>query len=52
MDEIRTIQLELTINEAEVLRRIIQNHNPSIQDEMVALKLYAMITRKLEELDG
>jgi len=34
------ISIEFSVNELKVLRRIIQNHNPSLEDEMIALMLY------------
>ena len=48
----KKIVIELNISEAKSLQRIIQNHNPSREDELTASMLYARVTRKIEEVMG
>jgi len=46
------IILELTISEAKVIQKAIMNHTPNKDDEMIAVMLYATVTRKIEEIHG
>lgn len=46
------ITVELTINEAKIIRRTIASCIPQKEDEMISMMLYARITRKIEEATG
>jgi hypothetical protein len=48
MDVIR-INLELSIREATILAKSLRSTNPSQDDEMIVLMLYARIQKKIEE---
>jgi len=41
--------LELTIKEAKIIQKAIMNHSPAKEDEMLAVMLYAKISKKIEE---
>lgn len=43
------IVLELTLNEATVIKKAIMSHSPDKEDEMIAVMLYTRIVRKIDE---
>lgn len=43
------INLELTVAEALVLRKAIQSHSPSKEDELLSFLLYNKLTDKINE---
>jgi len=43
------IILELTLNEARIIRKAIVSHNPDKEDEMIAIMLHSRIARLIEE---
>ena len=43
------INLELSINEAKILAKIIQSHTPESANELIALMLYSRIIKLLEK---
>jgi hypothetical protein len=50
--ESNKIVIELTINEARILRNSVASSIPLMENEMITMMLYARITRKLEEATG
>lgn len=49
---VKGIILELTIDEAKLVKKSIASGIPSKEDEMIVLMLYSRITRKIEEATG
>ncbi len=50
--ENKKIVLELTIQEARIIKIAIASKIPSKEDEMISIMLYARITRKIEDITG
>jgi hypothetical protein len=46
------INLELTIREADIIRRAIASNSPLKEDEMISFMIYSRITRAIENAIG
>ena len=46
------ISLELTVNEAIMICNAIASHHPPLENEDMAIIVYALIRRKIDEVTG
>jgi hypothetical protein len=49
LEEVKKITLELTVNEAIIIRNALANGIPMQSDEMITLMLFEKITFKIKE---
>lgn len=49
MTETLKVVLELTIHEAEIIRRAVQGYSPPQEDEMISFMLFNRIKNKIAE---